>query len=232
MLKKFLAMTMAGQAMSLLAFGAEAPAGGEVAPIASAFAASVLRIDVAVGQQSVAAEWKYTNRWDFPLIVDRVDISCGCLVNGQSADKAVAPGGTGSIRANFLPGNHRGTIRKSLLVRFVGHEKAVELTVEASIPSPVTLSVNHVAWNPGQKAETRQIDVTSGNGAKFNITGLEGVAEKQYAIRRETVKEGTHYRLHITPVWEPVSEMQILQIRTDSPDPRDQVMAVFLQVKP
>ena len=73
------------------------------------------------------------------------------------------------------------------------------------------------------------IDVTTGTGQKFAITGLLGVSEKLYTIRKEVVAAGSHYRVHITPLEKPSSGIQTLQIRTNSRDPRDQVLAVFLR---
>jgi hypothetical protein len=202
--------------------------------IASAFASTVVRINVPPGEQAVPVTWTYTNRWDIPLMVEGFEESCGCLSGqtgkNQDAPESVAPGETGTIRASFTAGGHRGLLRKSLHVRFVGHKKPAELVVEATIPSHVELSQRELVWKAGENLEAKTIDITSGTGAAFAITSLPGGPETQFTITRETISDGTSYRLSILPS-ATATGRHCLQIRTDSPDPRDRIHALFLNVE-
>ena len=56
-----------------------------------------------------------------------------------------------------------------------------------------------------------------------------GLPENQFLVASETVEEKKHYRLQITPTSE-ASGQHCLQVRTDSPDPRDATQALFLRV--
>lgn len=201
------------------------------ASIESAFSSTVARISVPPGEQAVPVEWTYTNLWEIPLMVERIEESCGCLsaqaARKQDSPEAVAPGETGKIQASFTAGGHRGLLRKSLHVRFVGHDKPVELVVEATIPSHVELSQRELVWKAGGGLDEKIIEVKSGTGADFNITGLMGLPKSQFTLTTETLVPLRHYRLLITPVAAATGQ-QILQVRTDSPDPRDQVLPVFL----
>ena len=198
--------------------------------IAEAFESTTLRFEASPGTTARTIAWEYTNHWDFPLFVERIDSACGCLAAQKVTSDPIPSGKSGKITATFTAGNHRGLLRKSIHVRFAGHDQSIELVAEARIPSTVELSTNELIWAPNQLSEARTLEVTSGTNQKFSITGLLGIAESQFTIRQETIGDH-HYRLHITPVGQPSSEVQILQIRTDSPDPRDQVLAVFLQVR-
>ena len=202
--------------------------------IASAFDSTVVQIIAQPGQQFAPVIWTFKNHWDFPLVVERFEESCGCLsaqaANNQETPQAVAPGATGKIEALFTAGGHRGLLRKSLHVRFVGHEKPVELVVEATIPSPVELSRRELVWKAGESLNAKTIDISSGTGAAFAITFLPGVPESQFTITRETITSGTVYRLSIIPT-PAASGQHCLQIHTDSPDPRDRVNAIFLNVE-
>lgn len=201
---------------------------------ASAFASTVTRIHVAPNVQTLPVTWTFRNLWDFPLVVERFEESCGCLsaqaANNRQTPQAVAPGATGKIEAIFTAGGHRGLLRKSLHVRFAGHDKPVELVVEATIPSPVELSRRELVWKAGESRDAKTIDITSGTGAAFAITSLPGVPENQFTITRETITPGTAYRLGIIPT-PAASGQHTLQIHTDSPDPRDRVNAIFLNVE-
>lgn len=173
--------------------------------------------------------WTYVNRWDFPLVVERFEESCACL-RGRSDGQPVGPGGTGMIRADFETGSHRGLVRKSLRVRFVGHERPVELVAETRVPASVELSDHELVWHAGATDAARTVEVTAGTSTSFKINDVRGVESEEFGILIETVVEGRHYRITITPgAGLPDSATRCLRIRTDSPDPRDRVLAVFLR---
>jgi len=209
-------------------------AGGEEPPatvssIGSAFVSPKVQVTTMPDAVGVPVEWKYSNLWDFPLLVERFEESCGCL-SGLLESKIIEPGESGSIRASFTPGANRGLLRKSLYVRFAGHEKPVELVIEATVPSSVELSGRELDWVAGEKLSTQTIDVTSGTGMDFSVTSLLGVSEKQFSIAVETLVPQRHHRIRITPASGTAPGVHCLQVRTDSKDPRDQVLSVFLRI--
>jgi hypothetical protein len=206
--------------------------GTVVRPIQDAFAEKVVRIDAKPGVADVPIEWKFTNHWDFPLMIERFDQSCGCLSGRIESAKPVATGGTGSVKAMFAAGPHRGLVRKSLHVRFIGHEGSVELIAEAHIPSTVEFTAQELTWSRGSNTEVRSIEVTAGTNTPIHITSLSGVTSTHYSIALKTVVEGRHYRLLIKPTNGVSDGVKTLIVRTDSPDPRDRVKAVFLNMKP
>jgi hypothetical protein len=201
--------------------------------LASAFASTVSLISVPPGETTVPVTWTYTNRWDFPLVIERIEESCGCLsagiTNDADAIQEVAPGKTGKIEARFTAGGHRGLLRKSIHVRFVGHDKPVELVAEAKIPSHVEISGQELAWKVTDASLPKSVTLTSGTGEGFAITALQGLPADQFTLSQETSGDGTRHEVRITPSGS-ASGMHILQIHTDSPDPRDRVKAVFLRL--
>lgn len=201
--------------------------------IETAFESRVVRLEGGERPDEAEVTWRYVNHWDFPLMVERFEQSCDCL-SGQGGGLPVEPGASGTIRANFNAGPYRGLVRKSLHVRFVGHEKAVELIAEAHIPASVQLSSHDLVWRHGAgdiNPSAKTIDITAGTSADFRITDLRGLVPSEYHIKTETLVNGRHYRLAITPVAAPTAGTRCLQIRTDSPDPRDRVLAVFLRTE-
>jgi hypothetical protein len=141
-------------------------------PIREAFESTTLRFEASPGNDAKAIAWEYTNHWDFPLFVERIDSACGCLAAQKVTSEPVPSGKSGKITATFTAGNHRGLLRKSIHVRFAGHHQPVELIAEARIPSSVELSANELAWASNQLSETRSLEVTSGTKQKFSITGF------------------------------------------------------------
>jgi hypothetical protein len=206
--------------------------GGATATPAATFISTTAQVSAMPDSVNVPVEWHFTNTGDLPLVVENFIESCGCLSGNMAAQTAepVAPGKSGVIRASLAPGQHRGLLRKSLHVRFVGHEKPVELVVEAKIPSPVELSARDLTWTAEEPTAAQSLDITTGTGTVFNITGLSGLADAHFNVRQETLIDKSHHRITITPAAGVPSGVHTLLIRTDSPDPRDRVTAVFLRM--
>lgn len=197
--------------------------------IVKAFDATVVKLNVTPGDEAVVAEWTYRNHGAIPLEVAGFDQSCGCLT-ALADHPAIAPGKSGTIRAAFSPGAYRGLLRKSLHVRFVGFNKAVELVAEFTIPSPIQLSLQQLDWKAGDKPTAKVIELTTGTATDFSIKGLIGLPENQFTLTTETLIPRRHYRLTITPSATATGQ-HILQIHTDSADPRDRVKAAFLHLQ-
>lgn len=200
--------------------------------IRSAFASTITEIKAMPDDAGIPVEWTFTNRWDFPLLVEKFDASCGCLSGKMNpeVDEAVAPGKSGVIRASFTPGAYRGLVRKSLHVRFVGHDGSVELIVEAQIPHTVEFSERELSWDEDARGEAKIIDITSGTGVDFTITHVGGVSDEMFRIAQESIEDGQHVRLSVTPSDTAPAGVHTLLVRTDSADRRDRVAAVFLHL--
>lgn len=196
------------------------------AGIESAFVNRMVKIPALANPDDVEVSWSYVNHWDFPMAVERFEESCSCL-HGINDASVIEPGKSGTIRATFNAGQYRGVVRKSLHVRFIGHEKPVELVAEAFVPASVVLSSHELTWESEAQPASQIIEVTAGAIADFRITDLRGLAPNSFKIEQATVVEGRHYRLTVTP--QSISAgAYCLQIHTDSADPRDRVLAVFL----
>jgi hypothetical protein len=199
----------------------------ELGGIASAFESRVVRVDGAGPAEGKEVVWEYVNHWDFPLVVEQFEQSCECL-RGEADKHPVKPGDSGSVRAVFSAGPYRGLVRKSLHVRFVGHPDRVELVAEAMIPPTVLLSSHDLSWPAGSQ-DSKTVEVSAGSDAEFRITELRGVSGGAFEVSRDTLEAGRRYRLTIKPgSASAVTGTRCLQIHTDSPDPRDRLLALFL----
>ncbi|MES2982821.1 MAG: DUF1573 domain-containing protein [Verrucomicrobiota bacterium] len=230
MFSRFLGFVVTAS-LVLLAFSGFATA-KDVPTIQSAFASTTVQIIAMPDAVNVPVEWIYTNHWNNPLMVEKFDESCGCL-SGQAKlaeTSAVEPGKTGVIHASFTAGQLRGFVRKSLYVRFVGHEKPVELILEAKIPKSVELSTPELVWKTSS-IEAKTIDVTTGTSADFSITGLTGLSADLFEVSVETIAPKRHYRLTIKPKQASTIAQHTLLVSTDSKDKRDQMFAIFLSAQ-
>jgi hypothetical protein len=65
--------------------------------------------------QKLEVSFRFKNTGDKPLVIQRVQPSCGCTVAEQSKEP-IAPGGEGQIKAVFNSQGHVGTNHKTLTV--------------------------------------------------------------------------------------------------------------------
>lgn len=60
-------------------------------------------------------EYAFANKGDKPLTIDRVTVSCGCLL-AEYDERPIPAGGRGSIRISFNPKGYSGTIYRQAFV--------------------------------------------------------------------------------------------------------------------
>lgn len=83
--------------------------------------------------QKVSFRWPFHNRGTSDLVITATRPSCGCTASVID-DKAVPPGGTGTLSVTFDPAGQHGKVRKSLAV--VSNDPArpvVSLTLRAEV---------------------------------------------------------------------------------------------------
>ena len=65
--------------------------------------------------QKLEVAFRFKNTGDKPLVIERVQPSCGCTIAEQSTEP-VAPGSEGQIKASFNSEGHTGINHKTLTV--------------------------------------------------------------------------------------------------------------------
>ena len=141
----------------------------------------------------------------------------------------VAPGARGKITAKLLTKGLRGTVRKSLHVKFV-ECRSVELVGEVRIPEALTYSAQTLRWTLGAAPGSKQVDITINSKAPVRVLSVTG-NDPGFACELQTIEEGRSYRIVITPRNTDTTRVCILQVRTDSKDPRDSLQGLFAQVE-
>jgi hypothetical protein len=179
------------------------------------------------GTGEVVLAYDFINKADLPLVVEGFVQTCGCMV-GEWDGNPVEIGSSGRIKAKFLTKGLRGTVRKSLLVKFVGFG-TVELIAEVTIPEALTYSAQTLRWSVGGKAEPRVIDIVIRSPKPVRVLSVRG--DSAFAAALETVEEGRRYQITITPHNTNAERVGIFQVRTDAADPRDALQGLFALVE-
>jgi hypothetical protein len=148
---------------------------------------------------------------------------------GEWDGKPVEPGATGRIRAKFLTAGLRGTVRKSLQVRFVACGM-VELAGEVTIPEAITYSAQTLRWSVGEAAQAKRVDITIHTKEPLHVLSVAG-GGPAFGCRLETLEDGRRYRVTVTPADTAAERVCVMQVRTDAKDPRDALRGLFALVE-
>jgi hypothetical protein len=79
----------------------------------------------------VSATFTFTNQSDSPLIISKVDVSCGCSA-AEWTKEPVAPGKQGYVKATYDPTNRIYVFNKSLTVYSNGNPTKIMLTIQGT----------------------------------------------------------------------------------------------------
>lgn len=179
------------------------------------------------GVEVVDLCYEFTNTGEIPLVVEEFSHSCGCMQAAWDG-VAVAPGARGKITARFLTRGLRGVVRKSVHVKFV-EAGLVELIGEVTIPEALEYSVQSLRWSLGEAPSAKQVDIKVASKAPVRVLSVSA-NDPSFACELQCLEEGRSYRIVITPRDTETLHICILQVRTDSKDPRDALHGLFASV--
>ncbi|MCF7731459.1 MAG: DUF1573 domain-containing protein, partial [Akkermansiaceae bacterium] len=176
------------------------------------------------GEAVVELCFEFTNTGEIPLAVEGFSQSCGCM-KGEWDGVPVAPGARGRITAKLVTKGLRGTVRKSLHVKFV-EAGVVELVGEVRIPEALTYSAQSLRWRIGEASVAKQVDIEVTSKAPARVLSVSA-NDPAFACELQTVEDGCRYRIVVTPRDTATARVCIMQVRTDSKDPRDALHGLF-----
>ena len=88
----------------------------------------------------VSHDFEFTNTGKVPLVIEGVEVSCGCTTPRYDREP-VRPGGKGTVRVTFHPEGRPGAFRKDITVRSGGGKVRSTLTIAGEVtPRPQSLS--------------------------------------------------------------------------------------------
>ena len=195
---------------------------------AARFDSREIKIEAAPGAAVVDLCYEFTNTGEIPLVVEEFSHSCGCM-QGASDGVAVQPGARGKITARFLTKGLRGTVRKSVRVKFV-EAGAVDLIGEVRIPELLVYSAQTLRWVVGEAPRPQRVDIVINPVSPLRVLSVSA-NDPAFACELQTLEEARSYRITITPRDTASVRICVLQVRTDSKDPRDALHGLFALVE-
>jgi len=141
----------------------------------------------------------------------------------------VQPGAKGRIVTKFLTKGLRGTVRKSLHVKFF-EAGTIELVAEVKIPEALTYSAQTLRWLIGAELQPKQVDIEVTSKSPVRVLSV-AANDPAFSCELLTVKDAHSYTIVITPRDTTTARVCVLQVRTDSKDPRDALHGLFALVE-
>jgi len=147
----------------------------------------------------VHGQFCFVNRGERPVTVLRVRPSCSCTV-ADLGKTDYAPGESGvlDVTLSFTPGD--GVISKSIFVTTDkgDGEEIVELRVKTESKRYIVIKPTYVMWGANETPSPKSLDITAGTEQPVHV--LDARTESpDFDVNLETLREGRHYRLTVTP---------------------------------
>lgn len=149
-------------------------------------------------QKAAETIFEFTNTLDRPVRITGIDSSCDCLEATANA-REIAPGATGRIHAKFTLGDRFGVYGRTIVVSTDEGGPPVALTVELDVPEAASLTPRSLEWKLGAKPTEQSVDIVVAEGISLTLARVKATSDR-FTPRLETIRQGRHFRLHVTPV--------------------------------
>ena len=179
----------------------------------------------------VTADFPFTVEGEGKAEILRFDIHCSCLEAELSDNgrQEWAPGERGIIRGHFKVGNFRGTVDKQMTV-VMSDKTRHALTVRLVIPEYVKIEPKTLRWAVGEAVEKKAFEITMHGPDPLKIINVVATNEVKFPFEMETLEEGKHYRVWVTPTETEIRGMGLIRFTTDSEDPRQKSYQGFAAI--
>ncbi len=196
--------------------------------VAAKFDSKEIKTEAEPGAAMVELCYEFTNTGDFPLAVEGFSQNCGCM-QGSWDGVQVEPGARGRITARLLTRGLRGKVRKSLHVKFF-ESGNVELIGEVRIPEALTYSAQTLRWKVGEEALPKRVDIAVTSKTPLKVLSVSA-NDPAFSCELLAGGDARTWRIVITPRDTASARVCVLQVRTDSKDPRDALHGLFALVE-
>ena len=149
-------------------------------------------------EKQIQATFIFTNRGEYPVIIEDIVTSCGCTT--ADLDKRMyKPGESGEIAAIYKPGKYEGIKRNRIIVQTNDAEKRrYFLNFEIEIPRMLELSPRILYWRPEEIGKTKKINILVKSESPITIEDLK-LRNKGFLVKLKTIEAGRHYEILVTP---------------------------------
>jgi len=171
--------------------------------------------------------FNFTNRGNSPLVVNRVQASCGCTTPTWTKEP-IEPGKKGAVTVTYNPQGRPGVFTKTITVYSNAAEEQFVITIHGEVVPKQTAENSAYPINMGGlmtklkvvqlnnvekgKTQTRSLEVQNSTKAPLKVTIENLPSYLTYSVSPETLKPGEEGKINFTfnskacLQWGPISE--------------------------
>ena len=171
--------------------------------------------------------FNFTNRGNSPLVVNRVQASCGCTTPTWTKEP-IEPGKKGAVTVTYNPQGRPGVFTKTITVYSNAAEEQFVITIHGEVVPKQTAENSPYPINMGGlmtklkvvqlnniekgKTQTRSLEVQNSTKAALKVTIENLPSYLTYSVSPETLKPGEEGKINFTfnskkcSQWGPISE--------------------------
>jgi hypothetical protein len=180
-------------------------------------------------QTAVEVSFPFTNNTATPVTISEVTTNCDCLA-ATAIPRTVAPGATGTIRAQFTVGDRLGPYERAILVRSSDRAEPKRLVVQLEVPEPASVSPLNLVWAIGAVPETKIVEVRPAPGTELEFVDAFA-SSAAFSVRLETIRPQQLYRLHVTPVGTAAAANAAVRAKARTPSGREIIVSAYANVR-
>lgn len=152
---------------------------------------------VAPLQRTLDVAFSFKNAGPQPVTIRDLQTNCDCLE--AAPDRLVYQSGeSGLITARFTVGERLGLYERFVTVVTDDGFPPQRLIVRIDVPDFATTEPQSLDWKVGEAMAEKSVEVKPATGLPIIFDAVM-VSNTDFVARLETVTNGTHYRVHITP---------------------------------
>ena len=186
-----------------------------------------LMLKAEIGDTELVGIFKFTNVGSETVKITHVEVSCGCTAT-TLLKKTYAPGESGEIETTFTIGDRVGPQNLGVKVTTDKADKPYVLLLKTDIPELLKIQPRVVMWNVGGKHTSKKIDIKVKIDEAVDIEVL--TESSTFKASLETVEEGKHYILTVTPRYTGDPGRTIITLQTNYPLGKPEVLKVYAYV--
>ena len=203
--------------------------GASVARAGVAFTRTAATADTGWDMSMITLEFPYSNSGDRSVTLQSASAGCGCLrVTKADTGVKLAPGGNGRLVVEVNGRTLLASAKKSLWAQFSDGTRQ-ELVVEVILREAVVVEGGPLDWPEGGGGAEKAIELRAPGGPPIHL-GQILCTLPDITWRIEEIAPGRHIRIHFKAAPSVQPGMAIIQLHTDSPDPRHKIKAVFANI--
>ena len=189
---KFSLLLAACLLLGLGVFVAKKPAGAQLE-----WENKTLEFHPSLTENVITADFKFTNTGRHPVTIESVKSGCGCTTAIPDR-KDFQPGEKGRITATFTIGERTGLQSIPIVVKLLGENERVKLSLIAHIPECLKVIPQLLYWQVGDAPEPKAVALHVEPGVQLRITDVLSI-DPTFKATLETIEEGREYRLLVQP---------------------------------